>query len=137
MTRLGKMLRALADKADGHDGEIAGLEARLAAAEYDTGWENVYYVSDSFYIKARRVGKQVTVIGFSEGKYEIAAGSYSKVTTLSAKFRPSMRVDFVKHSVGGSPRADSNYIGTDGVIMMYTKESGNSYWAFSVSYPVG
>lgn len=115
---------------------FAELESRLAEAEYDTGWENVYYVSDSMYVKARRVGKQVTVVGKSSGYYELPAGEYRDVTTLPEKFRPSVDIQFAKHNQGGAATADSNYVSPDGRVRMYTAESGNRYWGFSVSYPV-
>lgn len=118
------------------EARFAELEARLAEAEYDTGWENVYYIDDSMYIKARRVGKQVTVVGHSGGYYELTPNEYANVTTLPEKFRPSFGIEFTKHNLGGDPTADSNYITPEGLIRMYTTVSGNRYWGFSVSYPV-
>lgn len=87
-------------------------------------------------IKARRVGKQVTVVGNSNGYYKLTQNEYTKVTTLPKKFRPSINIEFTKHNIGGAPTKDSNYIATDGTIRMYTTSSDNNYWGFSVSYPV-
>ena len=113
------------------------LEARLAEAEYDTGWKNIYVVGDAMMVLARRVGKQVTVIGKSVGYYALTPNAYSNVTTLPVEFRPSVEVQFVKHNIGGDPDAQSNYITPAGLIRMYTTRSENSYWGFSVSYPAG
>lgn len=88
------------------------------------------------YIKARRVGKQVTVVCNNGGYYLLPANEYKDVTTLPEKFRPSVNIEFTKHNMGGAPTSDSNYIHPDGRVRMYTTSSTNNYWGFSVSYPV-
>jgi microcystin-dependent protein len=115
---------------------FAELEARLAEAEYDTGWENIYYVADKIIIKARRVGKQVTVSGRAYNGYLPAPSkSWSAVTTLPAKYRPS----YIVYAALGSDK--DNHVGMadvepNGLVYVISAGSAINSWGFSVSYPV-
>lgn len=115
---------------------FAELEARLAEAEYDTGWENIYYVDGKIKVEARRVGKMVTVNARAYDGYSPApAGSWSAVTTLPEKFRP----DSIKYAALGSDK--NNHVGMadiepDGLVYVISAGSAINSWGFSISYPV-
>lgn len=115
---------------------FAELEARLAEAEYDTGWENIYYVASKIKVEARRVGKMVTVNARAyDGYYPAPAGSWSAVTTLPEKFRP----DSIKYAALGSD--NNNHVGMadiepDGLVYVISAGSAINSWGFSITYPV-
>lgn len=136
MTRLGDVLRALAGKADGQDGRIADLEARLAAAEYDTGWENIYYVEGAIEIKARRVGKQVTLVGHCWGKDILHSREWAEIATLPERFRPAVEIPFSVLCMGGFDYepCGSSRIEVNGCVSLFLTQTPN-YWKFSVNYP--
>lgn len=117
--------------------KLADAEARLAEAEYDTGWEHIYYVADKIIIKARRVGKMVTVSGRAySGYFPAPAGSWAAVTTLPEKFRPS---GIVYAALGSDV---NNHVGMadvepDGLIYVISAGIAINSWGFSITYPVG
>lgn len=119
--------------------EILNLKAKIAELEYDTGWVNIYYVnaSDSkIDIKARRVGRSVTVIGVSGNYYDVGESAYHEVTRLDEVFRPNYTIPFTFNFMGGDPVGQSSYIEPDGLIRMYAVGPNRTYWNFSVSYVV-
>lgn len=115
---------------------FAELEARLAEAEYDTGWQNVYVIDSEIEVKVRRVGKMVTVTGFCWGYISLPSRQTLRLTTLPVKFRPSWSVPFNIATMGGEESfSESSEVGTDGIVSIYVTKAGISYWKFSVSYP--
>ncbi|WP_080801790.1 hypothetical protein [Arabiibacter massiliensis] len=119
--------------------ELSRLQARVAELEHDTGWVNIYYVNTAnskIDIKARRVGRTVTVTGVSGNYYNVGESTYHEVTRLDEEFRPSYTVPFTFNFMGGDPAGQSSYIEPDGLIRMYAVGSNRTYWNFSVSYVV-
>ena len=119
--------------------ELLNLKARVTELEYDTGWVNIYYVSASnskIDIKARRIGRSVTVIGVSGNYYNVGESAYHEVTRLDEEFRPNYTIPFTFNFMGGDPAGQSSYIEPDGLIRMYAVGSNRTYWNFSVSYVV-
>lgn len=119
--------------------ELSSLKARLAELERDTGWVNIYYASTSsasIDIKARRVGRSVTVIGVSANYFNVGESAYHDVTVLDEEFRPNYTIPFVFNFMGGDPAGQSAYIEPDGRVRMYAVGSNRTYWDFSVSYVV-
>lgn len=98
----------------------------------DTGWVTLNSV-----IKYRRVGKTVFIWGESSGVTSLASGSYTSVGTLPAGFRPSMSIPFTWNALGGDVWTQTSYVTSGGSIEMYHKEGvAESYWRFSVAFPV-
>lgn len=116
---------------------FAELEARLAEAEYDTGWQNVYVIDSNIEVKVRRVGKMVTLVGASWGHVTLPAKSWHNITTLKSEFRPSLAVPFTINGMGSfdNELCNSSQVGADGLVRSYVSKE-TKYWKFSVSYPV-
>lgn len=129
MTRLGDILRSLADKVD-------GAEGRLDALEDDSGWESIFYIQNNINIRARRVGKMVTVSGRSFGSYMPATTSWRKVTTLPERFRPGGSVFTAAGSTDSNNVSLAN-IEADGVVYIASAGGTVDNWGFIFTYPVG
>lgn len=116
---------------------FAELEARLAEAEYDTGWQNVYVIDSNIEVKVRRVGKMVTLVGTSWGHVTLPAKSWHNITTLSSEFRPSLAVPFTINGMGSfdNELCNSSQVEANGLVRSYVSKE-TKYWKFSVSYPV-
>lgn len=129
MTRLGDILRSLADKADGADNRLDALEA-------DTGWTKIYYVETLIDIKARRVGGMVTVSARSWSGHLPLTTEWKKATTLPEMFRPNTPV-FVGVGSSGSNNVSIANIEADGIVWVSTAGGTVNDWCFSITYPAG
>lgn len=98
----------------------------------DTGWITLNSV-----IKYRKIGKIVYIAGLSQNNVTVGGDVYITIGTLPTNFKPSNRVDFTVHYIGGIHNGQSNYIDTNGDIKMYLPLNDSAeYWGFSVSFPI-
>lgn len=103
----------------------------------DSVSQDADWVALNQFIKYKKTGNIVTVTGSSFGGFGFGGNDkYGTVGTLPSKYRPSIDIPFVFHSMGGSSYNKSASIDHNGDIKLY--DSGNyvSYWGFCVSYPI-
>jgi hypothetical protein len=96
----------------------------------DTGWVNLNSV-----VKYRYKNGYVTVAGASYSDVTLSPGEYTHVGTLPSGYRPAFQIPIAFHTLGGDPTAQSGFVGSDGIVDLYTGVT-TGYWAFSVTYPI-
>ena len=103
----------------------------------DTGWINLV-LTDNTYVKYRVKNGWVSVIGLNTGDASNALpdSSYKTIATIPIEFRPTYRIPFTFHCIGGGHAKISAYIETSGKINLYIADGATAYWGFNVSYPL-
>ena len=76
----------------------------------------MFYVSAKIRVRARRVGRVVTITGESIDYYDIGGSKWVNITTIPAQFRPSKRVEVAFNLAAGG-----------GGIRSYLEETGEFY----------
>ena len=103
----------------------------------DTGWINLLS-DDNVIVRYRIKNGFITVSGQNSGNnsYRIPDGNYKKITTIPTPYRPSFETPFSFHCYGGDETSLSAFVGIDGIIQLYQKNSDGRYWGFTFSYPI-
>lgn len=109
---------------------IAGLRDSVSPT---TDWVPVWQ-SDSISMKARRIGRTAWLEAESYGGFQIEANRWKDVSRLPGGFAPSTTIHGAGTINGERPMSVS--LQADGLIRAYGTIS-DSYWTFSMSWPVG
>ena len=115
------------------EAELSKLNGELE----DTGWINLLS-DDDVIVRYRIKNGFITVSGQNSGNnsYRIPDGDYKKITTIPTPYRPSFETPFSFHCYGGGATSLSAFVGIDGIIQLYQKNSDGRYWGFTFSYPI-
>lgn len=98
--------------------------------------DNDWIILNEF-VRYRKTGNIVTVTGASSGEFGFGGNDkYGIVGTLPSKYRPSIDIPFVFHSMGGPSYNKSAFIDHNGDIKLYDRGNYVNYWGFCVSYPI-
>jgi hypothetical protein len=97
----------------------------------DTSWTSL-----NAYIKVKKVGNIVTVMGVSAGQLTLTKDSWNGLAALPVGYRPSEAVSFVGMDRQSLPYAMMCRITTDGSIEAMPEVGNTSYWLLEVSFPL-
>lgn len=112
-----------------------GIESDVDSLAYDSGWLNLY-VTTNLDVKARKVGKIVYLYGHSSSGCPVDPGAYVAVTTLPVGWRPTFDIPIALDSHGGDNAAITGYIGTNGILYLYSGSDRMTHWRCFTSFPV-
>lgn len=132
-----------ADKlADGSVG-IAHLDEEMAAGWEslsqtlsDTGWVDLYYIAGKIRIRARRVGRIVTITGESIGYYDIGGSKWVNLNTVPQQFRPSKRTEVAFNLAENVQGGVRSYLEEAGEFYVFCTASACSSWGCISTYVV-
>lgn len=88
------------------------------------------------YVKVKKTGNIVTVMGVSAGQLTLTKDIWTGVAALPVGYKPSEAVSFVGMDRQSLPYAMMCRITTNGSVEALPEVGNTSYWLFEVSFPL-